>query len=375
MPTLRPCDDVIIGGGFFGCFIAAFLAERGRNVILLEQETELLTRASYANQARVHNGYHYPRNVLTAVRSHENFPRFVSEFSDCVDRSFQKIYAIAHQHSKVNAAQFKRMCSVIGAPIRPAAPAIRRLFNPQLIEEVFVVEECAFDAVRLRHRMGERLRERSVTVLLGMQVVGLDRDARGRLLVEAANGESFAGERVFNCTYAGINSVLEKAGAAPVPLKKEMTEIALVEMPAELRDLGITVMDGPFFSTMPFPPLGLHSLTHVRYTPQASWQEPGAEAAAAEARAQSARGTRHLFMIKDAARYLPAIARAAYKRSLFEIKALLPRNEGDDGRPILLHEDAALPGLYTVLGAKLDNVYDVISALETKTAASGASRV
>jgi glycine/D-amino acid oxidase-like deaminating enzyme len=48
---------VVIGGGFYGCSIAEFLANHGVQVVLLEQASELLTRASYNNQARLHGGY------------------------------------------------------------------------------------------------------------------------------------------------------------------------------------------------------------------------------------------------------------------------------------------------------------------------------
>lgn len=69
-------DAVIIGGGFYGAAIAVYLVKnRGmRKVILLERESSLLSRASYNNQARIHNGYHYPRSFTTAFRSRVNFP-------------------------------------------------------------------------------------------------------------------------------------------------------------------------------------------------------------------------------------------------------------------------------------------------------------
>jgi hypothetical protein len=49
--------------------------------------------------------------------------------------------------------------------------------------------------------------------------------------------------------------------------------MALVEVPEPVRGLGITVMCGPFFSVMPFPPRGLHTLSHVRYTPHEAWSD------------------------------------------------------------------------------------------------------
>ena len=64
-------------------------------------------------------------------------------------------------------------------------------------------------------------------------------------------------------------------------------------------------------------------------------------------------------MIKDAARYVPALARSRYVESLWEVKTLLPRSEVDDSRPILfkLLEDA--PNVICILGGKIDNVFDI----------------
>ena len=106
--TVQSCtaDAVIIGGGFYGSAIAIYLAKtRGlRRVILLEREPELLIRASYNNQARVHNGYHYPRSFTTAFRSRVNLPRFVRDWPQVVKQDFVKLYAIARRNSKVTAS-------------------------------------------------------------------------------------------------------------------------------------------------------------------------------------------------------------------------------------------------------------------------------
>ena len=50
-------------------------------------------------------------------------------------------------------------------------------------------------------------------------------------------------------------------------IKYELCEIILCSVSEELRDVGITVMDGPFFSIMPFGKTGYHSLTSVTFTP------------------------------------------------------------------------------------------------------------
>ena len=54
-------NKIIIGAGLYGLYSALFCAQRGENVIVLEYDDAPFKRATYINQARVHQGYHYPR--------------------------------------------------------------------------------------------------------------------------------------------------------------------------------------------------------------------------------------------------------------------------------------------------------------------------
>ena len=94
-------------------------------VALLEREPDLMQRASYVNQARIHQGYHYPRSILTGLRSRVNFDRFITEYSDCVHSEFSHYYAIARIASKVSAQQFRSFCKRIGAPLQAAPRDIK----------------------------------------------------------------------------------------------------------------------------------------------------------------------------------------------------------------------------------------------------------
>jgi glycine/D-amino acid oxidase-like deaminating enzyme len=251
--------------------------------------------------------------------------------------------------------------------VRAAPRRIRGLFDPHLVEDVFAVEEYAFDAVRLREATWRRLRAAGIDVRLGTEVRRLESRAAGGLRLEAVgpvDAEGWEADRVFNCTYSQINAVLARSGVAPIPLKHEITELALVQMPEELAGVGVTVMCGPFFSCMPFPSRGLHSLSHVRYTPHTSWHDGGDTVLDAHALlAESRRRPRVGLMLRDAARYLPAIAGCRHVESLFEVKTVLPASERDDGRPILVRHDVGLPGLTCVLAAKIDNVFDMLDAV------------
>ena len=357
-------DSIIVGGGFYGARLARMLRERGGRVLLIERESRLLGRASLRNQARVHNGYHYPRSILTSLRSRLNYARFLTEYADCVDESFTHYYAIA-RGSKVTASQFAEFCRRIGAPLSAAPAKVARLFTSARIESVFEVRECAFDAVKLRDRMTRELEQAGVDTMMETEAVRISaRGSQARVTLKTA-GEEFDVEAslILNATYSRLNHLLANSNAATIPAKHELTEMALIEPPPELNGAAVTVMDGPYFSMMPYPSRGLFTLSHVRYTPHCSWHDRPGEAITTVDDPRRGRMSRHVHMVRDAERYLPAMRSSRYVDSLWEVKTLMPRSEQDDSRPILLRRSDEHPACLTVLGAKIDSVYDVEEAL------------
>lgn len=361
-------SSVVIGGGFYGVSIALYLAQHKglSDVVLIERENRLLSRASYTNQARVHNGYHYPRSFTTAYRSRINLPRFVQDWPQAIKTDFTKLYAIARNNSKVTARQFSRFCKEIGASIESPAHSLTELFNKRLIEEVFLVEEYAFDTTQLELWALEELKSANITVLFDSSVTSIKSTKPAGLITKVkdnkGNQQNIKSQMVFNCTYSGLNNFSGDFTGTQTQLKHEITEMALMNMPPLLKDLGITVMDGPFFSAMPFPARDLHTLSHVRYTPHMNWIDDG-KINPYQHLAEYHQQTRVDRMVRDVERYIPAIADARYVDSLFEVKTILVKNETDDGRPILFEKYPELPGLYSILGGKIDNIYDVLERL------------
>jgi glycine/D-amino acid oxidase-like deaminating enzyme len=354
--TQQDLDYVVIGGGFYGCCLALFLRSISQRVLLVEAGDVLLGRASRVNQARVHTGFHYPRSALTAVKSMILHERFARDFPQAVRDDFQMLYAIARRRSKVSAKRFFRMFRDLGAPIAPASVAQAALFDSTLVEEAFACREMAFDYAVLRDLMQQRLQAAGVELRLNTSVEALA-DGSAGVVCHLSDGSEIAARYAFNVTYAHINDVLAKAALPPALLKYEVTELALVTPPEELANFGITVMDGPFFSCMPYPAERLHSLTHVRYTPQQSWVEDGVSPYARLKADPKQSQARH--MILDSKRYVPALAGAVYQRSLYEVKAVLLKNERDDGRPILYQRSPKTSHVISILGAKIDNIYDL----------------
>ena len=369
----------VIGSGFFGLYLAEYLTLKGHTVSVFEKEAESMSHASYHNQARVHNGYHYPRSVLTAFRSRVSFPRFVAEFPEAVYRAFDQYYLVGRKLSKVTAHQFASFCQRIGAPLERAPENFQRLVDEHYIEESLKVHEYAFDATILRDLMLKRLAQLPTKIAYNTEIIRVRGGAKHRdhalaLLTSdqaALSPDMVDGfDHVFNCTYSRLNYLLAQSQLELIPLKHEFTELCLVTVPEPLRHIGITVMCGPFFSVMPFPAVRhagqpLHSFSHVRYTPHYEWYERDhCPVDPYAVLAQDPKHTAWPYIRRDAARYLPLLDQTQYHSSLWEIKTVLPRSESDDSRPILFRTNVGLKGLHCVMGGKIENVYDVLAAVE-----------
>lgn len=357
----------VIGGGFYGSRIAVHLMQYFDTVTVYEKEPELLKRASYVNQARVHGGYHYPRSLLTGLRSRVNMHDFMSEYKDAIHDSFTMYYGVATDLSKVTKSQFYEFCRRIEAPLEPASSAISAMYDSRLVEGVFKVEEYAFNADILRQQVNVQLSESNVDILLGTTVTAINNiaDNEFELIYTDTHGEHTShATAVFNCTYNDLNQVNAIASAPAIRLKHELAEVVLVEPPAEIQDVGVTMMCGPFFSVMPFPARKLHSFTHVRYTPHTEYTESPDEPIKPSLDHRAGYRSSFVKMQADAARYMPILSQCTYKDSLFELKTVLPQSEGDDSRPILFMKDYAYAGYHSVMGGKIDNIYDVLNELD-----------
>lgn len=346
----RWSDAIVIGGGIFGSSIALGLKKVGfAQVVLMEATSNLMLKASWINQARIHNGYHYPRSRATAIACRENYARFVHDYRDAISRSQDTFYGIARS-SSISATQFEAFCDDVGIPCRPDDTAHRTIFDPNAVEGAYSVEESVFDAQVVRNGYLSRLRRAGVDLQLSTRAkIGSWSD---QWVEVETRKELWKTKFVVNATYASIDQIGIQIQSG---VKRELAELALVRLPRQLSGTSITVMDGPYFSTIPFPTQSAHSLSHVRFTPHCEWtQSDGAQGTGRESHAVA--------MISDAANYVPLMESAIHLHSMFETKAVLVANEGDDGRPILVERHPESRRILSVLGAKIDNVYDAVDA-------------
>ena len=244
-------DKIIIGAGLYGLYSALFCARKGENIIVLECDSAPFRRATYINQARVHHGYHYPRSISTAMKSAGYFERFNKDYGFCINREFEKIYATSSEYSWSNRKQFKDFCKAANIPCEELHPA--NYFKNGMCDGAFRTKEYTYDAMILQQYFIDELSKypNSVRIKFNTYINSIEKNSNV-YIINTEEGGSYASGFVLNATYAGTNQILDMIGFEKFGIKYELCEIILCKANDNLQNVGFTVMDGPFFSIMPF---------------------------------------------------------------------------------------------------------------------------
>ncbi|MEE0706653.1 MAG: FAD-dependent oxidoreductase [Adlercreutzia sp.] len=369
-------DRIIIGAGIYGLYAASFCGKRGERVLVVEKDSAAFSRATYINQARVHQGYHYPRSLSTAEKSARYFDRFCHDYGFCINQDFKQVYATSACFSWTDAQQFKRFCSAARIPCEEISPTA--YFRPGMCDGAFLTQEYTYDAMILRDHMIEELRMMpNVDLQFCAPVTSIEEV--GSVWRVATGISVHSAPYVLNATYASSNQIVSRAGFDELfKIKYELCEIILCDTNKSLQETGITVMDGPFFSIMPFGKTGLHSLTSVTFTPHRTsydalptfacqgecgrgYCRPGelGNCNECDARPRSA----FPYMSSLARKYLQDEFRFKYRESLFSMKPILVSSEIDDSRPTVIKTLARSPWFVSVLSGKINTIFDMDEVL------------
>lgn len=374
-------DRLIIGAGLYGLYAALFCAKRGESVAIIEYDSKPFMRATYINQARVHMGYHYPRSISTALKSAGYYDRFHDDYGFCIHDSFDQIYATSSQFSWTNATEFKKFCN--DARIFCEQINTDSFFNEGYCDGAFRTHEDTYDAIVLRDYFLKEIGHcKNVWMCCNARIVRIEKD-NSCYTITLANGDTFSSDFVLNATYASTNQILSKlkenAGELdkgllePFGIKYELCEIILCDTADKLKNVGITVMDGPFFSIMPFGKTGLHSLTSVTFTPHNTCydEKPSFECQSRTngycSPEQLGNCNECIAKPESAWPYMSSLARKyireefgfTYKQSLFSMKPILKKTEIDDSRPTIIRTISEKPTFVSVLSGKINTVYDL----------------
>jgi glycine/D-amino acid oxidase-like deaminating enzyme len=355
--SARP-QVAVVGGGVFGCVSALALAENGCRVTLFERRRDVLLGATYNNHNRVHLGFHYPRAPATAQQSAEGYGRFVQEFAPAIRTGFPNRYFIADHGSRTTPDDYLAALDRIGLSYELLGAASDPETPVRSVALGVLTQESIYDAATLRAMLRARLRESAdVKLATNCSIESIEAQPAGGFRLRLAEGWRNT-DAVVNCTYAEINGLTRQLGH-PVPAHQfEYTAVPIFE--ADFQPQGITIMDGPFMSVMPFGFSNRMLLYHVRLgvtatavapVMPAAWRDPG-EAPFDPARAED----RFRAMCDDSAHFIPALAKTRVVGWLHGPRMVLANHDDDDARPSMVQDYGG--GYLTLFAGKVDHALD-----------------
>lgn len=371
-------DKIIVGAGLYGLYAALYSAKQNQHVLVMENDSEAFKRATYINQARVHMGYHYPRSYSTAIKSAHYFNRFMDDYGFCVLTEFDQIYATSAKYSWTNAQQFQKFCAASNIRCDGIDPL--RYFKKGLCDGAFFTTEYTYDAKILRdYFLSEIGKNSCIEIRYNSGVTGIERHNDNYLI--SSRDTTDESPFVLNATYASTNQLNAMLGFEPFRIKYELCEIILCEVEQKLKGVGLTVMDGPFFSIMPFGNTQYHSLTAVCFTPHMTSFDTCPQFKCQQSCATGYCSSKQLGNCNDciskptsAWPYMSGLAHKyirddlgfSFARSLYAMKPILKASEVDDSRPTVIRTFSEGPTFVSVLSGKINSVYDLEEVLDNE---------
>ena len=343
----------IIGAGVYGCWIAFTLSKKGYEISIFEKNNEIISESSKLNQYRIHRGYHYLKSLNTAYRCQINYNRFLSFFPTVVFSDFESYYGIAKANSNITTNNFEKICNILKLPFTEENNFNERIFNPHFIEKLFRVDEKIYNVIELRKKLLELIDHKNITTFLNTEV-----EIINDTYLKTNKNEKHNFDYVFNCTYSDIGQ-FKKISEKKLDLTYVLSEIGVIKMPDKINNLGVTIIDGPFFSVLPMDK-ELHTISHVQFT-HLDRNDKNIYSNKKKYLNEKYHYINTKKMILDASRYMPILKDAKMKKSFFQVKTLSKLNKSNDSRPIIIEK---YQNCFNIIGSKIDNVFDVSDYLE-----------
>ena len=367
---IQKFDYIVLGAGIFGLYAAKLLLEKGYKTAIVEREADAFTRASYVNQARLHYGYHYPRSIGTAQQTIKYFKRFSQDFSFAINSSFKQIYAVSSRISYTSAKQYLKFCDYLKIPAFEIDP--KRYFNQGMVEAAFETREYAYDAEKIKKYLIEKIkRDRNTDIFFNKNLKSVEKKDDSYIL-HFDDRDTLKTNYVLNATYAAVNQIIDKFNCEKFRIKYEICEMIVCAVNDKIKKVGLTVMDGPFLSVMPFGLSGYHTLSAVQYTPVRTSFEPlpvfdcqGKDNNCSPTNLENCNlcpakpKTTWSYMNQSAKKFFVPEISLTYLKSLFAIKPILEAAEIDDSRPTLIRSFSKKPTFVSVLSGKMNGIYEL----------------
>lgn len=343
----------VIGAGIFGAEVALKTKTLGLSVKVYEAKEDILSGASMNNQNRLHLGFHYPRDLETGRQSIRGFDAFRQKYAGSIQDDFQNAYFIANQKSLTTPAAYLDFCNDLGVPFQEIEPDS---FPVEVsgADTGILCGEVVYDCRILRELVRNLLDIAGVEVALGTSVQSVEK-GNGQYIVRSSDGKVALADVVVNASYADINRITGQLGFPISQNSYEYTAVPIIRV--SLPRAGITVMDGPFMTVLPYGKSGDFLLYNVVDSVVASevaelmnsdWLVPETAPFTQVDKAAFFRN-----ILERCAQYVPALRQAELVGFLEGPRMVLAKSDDSDARPSIVTDYNG--SYFSVFSGKIDH--------------------
>ena len=352
---MREIDNLVIGGGIFGCHSAIMLSKTGKTLIL-ESRSDIMNATTRWNHGRVHTGLHYLNDYDTAKQANDAYTRFIVDNQLAINNRFKHIYAIDKNESRSGSEIFEKLANQFKIDYSKINIDILNYGN---LESSYILEEPTYDIFALKNIYKSRLENKKVEISTNSAIVDAEMvDGRYCLTVSKLGGsieKIIVNKNIFVATYDQINPVLSMLGLPAQNITYVLGKQAYANIP-KLLNLGLMVVDGPFLSVSPFGFSGLHALNASKYNnflysdkieDVHAFQEPRDE-------------DLYFNMSNEINKYLNIDSFYVHSTKRY-IRTLFDHKLNPESRQTSIRMVSENPKVYAVLSGKVSNIYEIDS--------------
>ncbi|KTD18432.1 FAD-dependent oxidoreductase [Legionella jordanis] len=282
---LKNKDIAIIGGGWYGCYLALSLAKLGCKVTIYERNSQILSGISGKFGIRLHKGPHYPRSPATRESCLETFERFCQEFPEFVVPHSQSIYALGKidalgHASKVDKETFETVCRE--SPEAQHIDMSGEGYTDEIEMAMNLDEPSIILGDRLRNAFLNKLKAAGVNIVCNYKVTETRKTETEQTVICDANNKASVHDFVINATSYQTLIPQDLKDKFPVAMEVRYQPCLALKykdtQPKSDKPFSAIVMDGMFPCMMPVvdkPNFEQdYILTHGAYTIMASSETP-----------------------------------------------------------------------------------------------------
>ena len=343
---------VVVGAGIFGIEIALQAIENGLDVKIIDAKEDILMGASMNNQNRLHLGFHYPRDIDTALQSIRGFSSFKLKYKECIQDNFLNTYFIASDNTKTTFDDYIKFCDNLNLQYR----IISHNDLPFILDNVrggISCNEVVYDCEILRNLVRKKIIKNKISFSFKSRVEKINK-VNGIFNLKTSSNEEFYSDIVVNATYGSSNYLSAQLGIDIPDRLYEYTAVPIIDL--DIPKIGLTIMDGPFFTVLPYGKTNKFLLYHVDLSVikseinsslNLSWLNK-----ATSPFAMINKKNYFTLMIKECSKFMPILNKSKLINYLEGPRMVLPKIDYSDARPSLISEN---DDYFDVFSGKIDH--------------------